>query len=135
MNVIPIHIPPLRERREDIPVLVEHFIAKHAQRAGKRIEAVAPGVMQGLHATDWPGNVRELENTIERAVVLSLTPTIGAEVVRVLDTGSSPPPGLPSLNLRQNRTGPSAKPYAARWRAPEGSRKRRPKRWGSASAR
>jgi DNA-binding NtrC family response regulator len=102
LNVIPIHIPPLRERREDIPVLVEHFIAKHAQRAGKRIEAVAPGVMQGLHASDWPGNVRELENTIERAVVLSLTPTIGAEVVRVLDTGSSPPPGLPSLNLRQN---------------------------------
>ncbi|HXW04580.1 MAG TPA: sigma-54 dependent transcriptional regulator [Vicinamibacterales bacterium] len=102
LNVIPIHIPPLRERREDIPVLVEHFIAKHAVRAGKRIEGIAPGVLQSLHASDWPGNVRELENTIERAVVLSLSPTIGAEVVRLLDANNSPPPGLPSLNLRQN---------------------------------
>jgi transcriptional regulator with GAF, ATPase, and Fis domain len=102
LNVIPIQIPPLRERREDIPVLVEHFIEKHAQRAGKRIDGVAPGVLQALQASDWPGNVRELENTMERAVVLSQTPIIGPEVVRVLDVSSSPPPGLPSLNLRQN---------------------------------
>jgi two-component system, NtrC family, response regulator AtoC len=102
LNVIPISIPPLRERREDIPVLVEHFIAKHAQRAGKRVEGIAPGVMQTLQSFDWPGNVRELENTVERAVVLSLTPVIGAEVVRILDVSSAPPPGLPSLNLRQN---------------------------------
>jgi DNA-binding NtrC family response regulator len=103
LNVIPIHIPPLRERREDIPVLVEHFIAKHAQRAGKKIDGIASGVMQTLQALDWPGNVRELENTMERAVVLSPTPTIGPEVVRVLDAiSAAPPPGLPSLNLRQN---------------------------------
>jgi two-component system response regulator AtoC len=102
LNVIPIHIPPLRERREDIPVLVEHFIAKHAQRAGKRIDGIAPGVMQGLQASDWPGNVRELENTIERAVVLSPTTIVGPEVVRILETGGQPPPGLPSLNLRLN---------------------------------
>jgi DNA-binding NtrC family response regulator len=102
LNVIPIHIPPLRERREDIPVLVEHFIEKHAQRAGKRIDGIAPGVMQALQASDWPGNVRELENTMERAVVLSLTPLVGPEVVRVLDVSSAPPAGLPSLNLRQN---------------------------------
>ena len=73
LNVIPIHIPPLRERREDIPVLVEHFVAKHAQRAGKRIDGMEPGVLEALQAADWPGNVRELENTIERAVVLSPT--------------------------------------------------------------
>jgi len=102
LNVIPISIPPLRERREDIPVLVEHFIAKHAQRAGKRVEGIAPGVMETLQSFDWPGNVRELENTVERAVVLSLTPVIGADVVRILDVSSAPPPGLPSLNLRQN---------------------------------
>ncbi len=103
LNVIPIHIPPLRDRREDIPVLVEHFIAKHALRAGKKIDGIASGVMQSLQALDWPGNVRELENTMERAVVLSPTATIGPEVVRVLDAGSAaPPPGLPSLNLRQN---------------------------------
>jgi DNA-binding NtrC family response regulator len=102
LNVIPIHIPPLRERREDIPVLVEHFIAKHAQRAGRRVEGIAPPALQALHASDWPGNVRELENTIERAVVLSPAAVIGPEVVRVLDSGGSPPAGLPSLNLRHN---------------------------------
>ena len=84
LNVIPIHIPPLRERREDIPALVEHFIAKHAQRAGKRIDSVAPGVLEMLRVADWPGNVRELENTVERAVVLSP----GAAVS--LDVGAHP---------------------------------------------
>ncbi len=102
LNVIPIHIPPLRERREDIPVLVEHFIAKHAQRAGKRIDGLAPGVIEALQGFDWPGNVRELENTVERAVVLSQTPIIDRHVVRVLGVGSAPSTGLPSLNLRQN---------------------------------
>jgi DNA-binding NtrC family response regulator len=102
LNVIPVHIPPLRERRDDVPVLIDHFIAKHAQRAGKRIEGVQPGVIEALQASDWPGNVRELENTIERAVVLSPTSLIGPDVVRVLDVTSAPPPGLPSLNLRQN---------------------------------
>ena len=60
-------------------MLVEHFIAKHAQRAGKRIDGIAPGVMEALQASDWPGNVRELENTIERAVVLSPAPMIGPD--------------------------------------------------------
>jgi DNA-binding NtrC family response regulator len=102
LNVIPIPIPPLRERREDIPLLVEHFIAKHAKRAGKRIEGIQPGVMQTVQSWDWPGNVRELENTVERAVVLSPTPVIGPEVVRILGASNTPPAGLPSLNLRQN---------------------------------
>jgi DNA-binding NtrC family response regulator len=102
LNVIPIHMPPLRERREDIPMLVEHFIAKHAKRAGKRIDGVAPGVLDTLRAGDWPGNVRELENTVERAVVLSRTPIIGPEAVRMLAPVADAPAGLPSLNLRQN---------------------------------
>ena len=85
LNVIPIHIPPLRERRDDIPVLVEHFIAKHAQRAGKRIDGIEPRrASQALQSADWPGNVRELENTIERAVVLSPARVIGPDVVRIL---------------------------------------------------
>src|SRR6476646_936050 len=67
LNVIPLHIPPLRERREDIPLLVDHFIRKHAQRAGKRIQGLEPGVLDTLQSVDWPGNVRELENTVERA--------------------------------------------------------------------
>src|SRR5919106_1276125 len=78
LNVIPIHMPPLRERRDDIPMLIEHFVTKHAQRAGKRIDGVAPGVLDVLRAADWPGNVRELENTVERAVVLCPGTVIGA---------------------------------------------------------
>jgi DNA-binding NtrC family response regulator len=102
LNVIPIHIPPLRERRDDIPVLVEHFVAKHAQRAGKRIDGVAAGVVEALQSLEWPGNVRELENTVERAVVLSPTPIVSADAVRVLGVSPATPGGLPSLNLRQN---------------------------------
>jgi DNA-binding NtrC family response regulator len=102
LNVIPIHIPPLRERREDVAVLVDHFIAKHAQRAGKRIDGIEPGVLEALQAADWPGNVRELENTVERAVVLSPSPIIGPDVVRILGVTTAAPASLPSLNLRQN---------------------------------
>ena len=101
LNVIPIHIPPLRERRDDIPLLVEHFVAKHARRAGKRVEGIAPGVLDSLQRFDWPGNVRELENTVERAVVLSPGPVIGPDVITMF--GVIPPTtGLPSTNLRQN---------------------------------
>jgi two-component system, NtrC family, response regulator AtoC len=102
LNVIPIHIPPLRERREDIPLLVEHFMRKHAQRAGKRIEGIEPAVLQALEAAEWPGNVRELENTVERAVVLTPGPIIGSDVVRLLGVPTSSAAGLPSMSLRQN---------------------------------
>jgi DNA-binding NtrC family response regulator len=102
LNVIPIHIPPLRERREDIALLVDHFVRKHAQRAGKRIEGIEPGVLEALQGADWPGNVRELENTVERAVVLSPATTIGPDVVRLLGVAAAPTPGLPSMLLRQN---------------------------------
>jgi two-component system, NtrC family, response regulator PilR len=102
LNVIPIHIPPLRERRDDIPVLVEHFVEKHAQRAGKRIGGLAPGVLEALQAADWAGNVRELENTVERAVVLTQSSVIGPEVVRILGVAPASTAGLPSMTLRQN---------------------------------
>ncbi len=102
LNVIPIHIPPLRDRREDIPVLVEHFVQKHAQRAGKRITGLAPGVVEALQTSDWPGNVRELENTVERAVVLSPTAIIEPAAVRILGAATTSAAGLPSMNLRQN---------------------------------
>src|SRR5215831_7101642 len=102
LNVIPIEIPPLRERRDDIPMLVEHFVSKHAQRTGRRVERIDEGVLAGLQQYDWPGNVRELENTIERAVVLSPGPVIAARAVSVLGTASAQPSGLPSLKLRQN---------------------------------
>ena len=102
LNVIPIELPPLRERREDIPALVEHFVAKHAQRTGRRIERVEEGAVAALQRYNWPGNVRELENTIERAVVLSNGPVITMGSVSLLGVVPAHATGLPSLGLRQN---------------------------------
>jgi Nif-specific regulatory protein len=102
LNVIPIDIPPLRERRDDIPALVEHFVKKHAQRTGRRVDRLDDGVLSGLQQYDWPGNVRELENTIERAVVLSSGPSITAHAISVLGAATPQATGLPSLKLRQN---------------------------------
>ena len=71
LNVFPIKIPPLRERKEDIPLLVKYFIMKYGSKIGKRIEKISEKVMDRLQAYQWPGNVRELENIIERAVIVS----------------------------------------------------------------
>jgi len=71
LSVVPIHIPPLRKRKEDIPLLVEHFLQKYNKRAKKSINSISSQVKKALKEYDWPGNIRELENTIERAVVLS----------------------------------------------------------------
>ena len=102
LNVIPIELPPLRDRRDDIPDLVDHFVRKHAQRTGRRIDGVADGVVQALQQYEWPGNVRELENTIERAVVLSSGSMLAADSISVLGASTSQNTGLPSLRLRQN---------------------------------
>ena len=103
LHVVPIVVPPLRERVEDIPMLVEHFADKHATRSGKSIDAVEDGVMSSLQEYHWPGNVRELENTIERAVVLTTGSTITRDAVTV-ESGDDArrTPGVPSLKLRQN---------------------------------
>lgn len=71
LSVVPVHLPPLRERKEDIPLLVEHFLQKYNRRAKKKINSISPKVEKALMEYNWPGNIRELENTIERAVVLS----------------------------------------------------------------
>jgi DNA-binding NtrC family response regulator len=102
LNVIPIELPPLRERRDDIPALVDHFLKKHAQRTGRSIDRIEDSVLAGLQQYDWPGNVRELENTIERAVVLSTGPVITARSISVLGAVTPQATGLPSLKLRQN---------------------------------
>ena len=70
LNVIPIHTPPLRERKEDIPDLVDYFVRKHGPRMNRRIESVDPRAFERLMRYDWPGNIRELENVVERALVL-----------------------------------------------------------------
>jgi DNA-binding NtrC family response regulator len=102
LNVIPIEIPPLRERREDIPVLVDHFVEKHRQRTGKRIDRVSPDVAEALQRYDWPGNVRELENTIERAVVLSTDPELTMSSISLVGATPAATAGVPSLRLHQN---------------------------------
>jgi len=71
LNVIPIHLPPLRERRDDIPLLTEHFLERNNQRLGTRLRAFSADAMQALCDYHWPGNVRQLQNIIERAMVLS----------------------------------------------------------------
>jgi formate hydrogenlyase transcriptional activator len=71
LNVFPIRIPPLRERREDIPLLVEYSTEKYARRMSKRIETVPTATMEKLVDWPWPGNVRELQNMIERGIILS----------------------------------------------------------------
>jgi formate hydrogenlyase transcriptional activator len=71
LNVFPIELPPLRQRLEDIPLLVRHFVSQFSQRMNKRIDTIAPATMEALMRYDWPGNVRELQNIIERAVILS----------------------------------------------------------------
>jgi two-component system response regulator PilR (NtrC family) len=79
INVIPIVLPPLRDRLEDIPLLVEHFLAKYAEQMQKPVTGISHGAMDLLLHHDWPGNIRELENVVERAVALEATPSVLAE--------------------------------------------------------
>jgi len=102
LSVIPIEIPPLRERREDVPALVEHFLRKHEQRTGKRVERIEDEAMRLLETYDWPGNVRELENALERAVVLSTGPVIRAAEISMQGAMAVPTPDLPSQRLHEN---------------------------------
>jgi two-component system response regulator PilR (NtrC family) len=80
LNVIPITVPPLRERREDVPLLVNHFLRKYAPAAGKSIAKVNAGALSALATYEWPGNVRQLENTIERAVALETSEELRVEL-------------------------------------------------------
>ncbi len=81
LSVIPIHVPPLRDRRDDIPLLARHFLERFRKQMEKPIEAISPQAMSRLESYDWPGNVRELENTIERAVALESGPEISVTVL------------------------------------------------------
>jgi DNA-binding NtrC family response regulator len=79
LNVVPIAVPPLRSRRHDVPLLVDHFVRKYNQRFGKRVTGLAPEALAALEDYRWPGNVRELQNVIERAVALGEGPMIQLE--------------------------------------------------------
>jgi DNA-binding NtrC family response regulator len=87
LNVITIDLPPLRQRKEDIPLLVDYFLSKYSEENERPLRRVTPEALRPLLAYPWPGNVRELENVIERAVVLSSSPQIGAELLPDQITG------------------------------------------------
>lgn len=91
LNVVPLHLPPLRERKEDIPLLVEHFLQKYNRRAKKAIKGITPRALKSLLDYDWPGNIRELENTIERAVVLARGEMIDLEDLVPHGISAQPP--------------------------------------------
>jgi len=81
MNVVSLYIPPLRKRREDIPILVEHFMSKYCKEYGKPIKVLSKDAMMKFMSYSWPGNIRELENKIQQIVVMSTTPVISIEAV------------------------------------------------------
>jgi DNA-binding NtrC family response regulator len=87
INVITIHIPPLRERKEDIPVLADHFLKRYVEETGKHLEGFTAKALEHLISYPWPGNVRELRNVIERAVVIARGRMIGAEELQFLNPG------------------------------------------------
>jgi DNA-binding NtrC family response regulator len=96
LQVIPIHAPPLRERREDVPLLAQHFLRRFAQQMGKRVAKVSDEAMRCLERYAWPGNVRELENVIERAVALETTEAVLPERLPA-PIRSPASPGAPTL--------------------------------------
>jgi len=98
LNVVPIHVPPLRERREDIPLLVAHFVNLLTRREGVAPRSFAPEAVERLTHLDWPGNVRELRNTIERLLILAPGPRItGEDVARLVGKRDPEQAGLGSL--------------------------------------
>jgi formate hydrogenlyase transcriptional activator len=101
LHVFPIRIPPLRERKEDIPQLVSYFVQKFAKQMQKKIEAISPAVMKGLMAWEWPGNIRELENFIERAVIVTRGRSLEAPLGELRKTNTGALPHAEQHNVEQ----------------------------------
>ena len=98
INVIPIVLPALRDRREDIPLIAEHFLTKYSEQMGKPITGISHDALEMLVNHDWPGNIRELENVLERAVALEGSPAILADSLPASirgETGKAAPSGSP----------------------------------------
>ena len=118
LSVIPVQVPALRERREDIPLLVSHFLKKYAPSAGKSILRVNMGSLEVLWGYDWPGNVRQLENTVERAVAMETSEELHVELpaekpkarAAAAGVGSS---GLPSVGSAALPEGMDMEKYVA----------------------
>ncbi len=100
-NVFPITAPPLRERPEDIPLLVRYFVQKYARRMNKRIEAVPTDTMTALSQYQWPGNIRELENLVERSVILSRGPDLHVPLGELKASATLAPNGVATLEVAE----------------------------------
>ena len=102
LNVFPIRVPPLRERPEDIPLLVRYFSQKYARSMQKRIESIPAAAMRKLTHWHWPGNVRELQNLVERAVILTRSSTLAISVPELANGGAmSVPPKADNVDEQQ----------------------------------
>ena len=97
LNVFPVEVPPLRERKEDIPLLVNFFLSKFAKKLGKEVRGVSQTAMESLTNYNWPGNIRELQNVIERAVVLAAGPIVKVDESMVRSDGSAREPAVDTL--------------------------------------
>jgi two-component system response regulator GlrR len=102
IHVIPLFLPPLRERKEDIPLLVEHFRKKFSQQMNKEVKGLSPSAMQKLMFYDWPGNVRELENTMEYAVAMTQEDTIAEDLILPETKSTTSQPALQPLKEARN---------------------------------
>jgi transcriptional regulator with GAF, ATPase, and Fis domain len=91
LNVFPIDVPPLRERRDDILILVEYFVQRYANRAGRNIRSIDQKTLDLLQSYDWPGNIRELQNIIERSVIVSSGEVFSVDELWLSKTVSSTP--------------------------------------------
>src|SRR5262249_35262355 len=105
LNVFPVRVPALRERPDDIPLLVRHFVQQFSRQIGKSIDAVAAETMSALTRYSWPGNIRELQHVIDRAVILTTGPVLSVRTddLRLPNGTAGPPPAAtaPGGNMRQ----------------------------------
>jgi two-component system, NtrC family, response regulator AtoC len=113
LNVVPIHLPALRERRQDIPLLVDHFIARFNERLKKQITGVDPAAVERLVAHNWPGNIRELENVIERTILFCEGPRIRLQDLPADLGGGTLRPSQPDLPVVVSAPPPAASPPPA----------------------
>ena len=97
LNVFPITLPPLRERRIDIPLLAEHFVEKFARQQGKVVDTIPGDVMAALEDHDWPGNIRELQNVIERGVIMTAGPVLSRQTTEHLRRRETAPVRFPAV--------------------------------------
>src|SRR5712672_3075273 len=102
LNVFPVHVPPLRERQDDIPLLVRHFTQQFSRRMNRVIETIPSVAMDALSRYHWPGNIRELQNVIERAVIISTGPALNIDISDLKFSKAGPPAGKRTASKSAN---------------------------------